>query len=81
MALPAATLFASFVGFEDARVCATGRTSPRVEGRLVADTANAVLLTQEVAKEVTVIRVPASQVAVLQYGAKLKSLPPCPNSA
>jgi hypothetical protein len=75
MALPAALIFACFVGFEDARVCLRGNLPP-IEGRLVADTKDAVLLTVEIPEE-TVVRVPSSQIARLHYGESPDALPSC----
>jgi hypothetical protein len=45
MVTPSAIIFACAIGFEDARVCLQG--APSVEGRLVADTKDAILLTVE----------------------------------
>jgi hypothetical protein len=75
MALPAALIFACFVGFEDARVCLRGNVPP-VEGRLVADTKDAVLLTVDIPEE-TVVRVPSSQITRLHYGESPDALPSC----
>ncbi|MDQ5807853.1 MAG: hypothetical protein M3320_04190, partial [Actinomycetota bacterium] len=78
VALPAATMFAGFTGFENARVCLAGGTS--ITGALVADTKDAILLTSEVGdqEEETVVRVPTSQVTVMRYGADDDLLPSCP---
>lgn len=96
MALPAAILFSSLVGFERARVCAAGSVEGQkevsIQGRLVADTRDAVLLVVSLqpdrvsgsaksspagGPETTVVRIPSSRIVRLQYGAPLHLLPEC----
>jgi hypothetical protein len=102
MSFPAAIMFASFIGLEDARVCLRGDSTP-VEGTLVADTGDAVLLTRSLSvprmdangdpvvdqktgeqlrrEDETVVRIPADQLAQLDYGADSAHFPACPKPA
>lgn len=77
IAIPPATIYASFVGLENARAC-VARSSTAIEGELVADTAAAVLLIAEFEGDETVIRIPARRLTRLDYGAA--QLPDCPKS-
>ena len=75
-------MFAGFLGFEEARVC-TRQSDSRVEGRLIADTRDAVLVSVPLTprgnefEQETVVRVPSSQVVRLHYGADTGVLTEC----